>query len=426
MSYGNKPNEIKHSKVALRVEEYVAERVQSLGYTADLNSEDVYQLTDANIVEVVDSDPSVSITIDVNDFGSINFWNELGGYNKTRDNDVTNTNSASGLVSLLSISDNPIDFMVSVYETSSNTEPTRSAWFSNCFLDSISATYQVDGFATESFSFSGTSQEWFLNAWGAAEVVKGEYLTTTTLDFTMTDGTARVLTEDGVKVADTLWTEAAGTVTAQGAKTFSSSSRYRLVGTKTDPLSSVPIASSAAVGGIKEGEIEILVWDDDAYPLDPDVGVDGTAYQKLLRAQSVDYELSFDREDLKQLYTGAYYKGLNTTTITSTITVLDSDLELWATLAGYSSEYLSGGSEAVVQMALSDFQSTTNLALRVDIFNTKDYLAHAQATLLKQVTLTGGKVTSVADSYDVPGRGTQTFEVTFTSMSVEGTGRSGR
>ena len=424
MSYGNKPSEIKHSEVALLCEEYVVQRVQSLGYSADLNSEDVYQLTDANVVEVVDGNPAVSLTIDVNDFGSINLWNELGGYHINRDTDQTNFNSASGVVTLAAIEDYPIDFIVTFLE--GGTTAVRSTWFNNCFLDSVSGTYQVDGFATESFSFSGTSQEWLLNDWARASVSTPAYESAASLDWTESVDDAVILTKNGIKLNKwTDWTFDGDKISAVGATTFSASDRFRVVSIDTGKAFPAPDSYTSNIGGIKEGEIEIILWDEDVRPHDPDFGTDGTAFQKLLRAQSVDYEVSFDREDLNQLYTGVYYKGLNSSSITATINVLDSDLELWSVLTGYSNDY-SAASSDLTNMALTDFQSTTNISLRIDIFGSKNYLEHNSSTLLKYITMTGGKVTSVNDSFDVPGRGSQTFELTFTGFQVNGTGLTGR
>jgi hypothetical protein len=172
------------------------------------------------------------------------------------------------------------------------------------------------------------------------------------------------------------------------------------------------------------------MWDadgDDAYLVDNSVGVDCASFAKALRVQSIDYEISFDREDLKQLYTGLYYKGLNDINITATITAFDSDLEMWAITTGNYDDWTDGNTNA---MTLTEFQSMNNLSCRVDIFNTKEYADHKAApwpdTLLKQIKFTGGKVTSVGDTRDVPGRGTQTLEITFTGVSYVGSGAQGR
>jgi len=419
VSYGNKPKEIRHPQAALLAENYLVQRVQSLGYTADLNSEEVYQLTDSDVVEVVDSDPSVSITIDSNEFGSINLLNVLAGYY----DQVDNTNTNGGVIDHSDFEEISTDFLVAIKENKTDTTQTRALWFNNCFLDSVSGTYQVDGFASESFSLSGSGQEWFLNAWASARVTRPSAVTSSLLTVGLVDGTARVVTEDGIKLATSYWTQTlGGDISAAGGYSFKADSRYRIVYTQNVNAFPTFSESGSVVGGVKEGEIEIVMWNGDT-DSEPGIGTAGSTATKVLRVQSVDYELSFDREDLKQLYTGTYYKGLNSTSITATISLLDSDLELWALTTGNAADWSAGTLNEIV---LSDFQSASNICIRIDVFNTKDYLQHSSSTLLKSIKFTGGKVTSVGDSRDVPGRGSQTIDIKFTAMSYTGTGLTGR
>jgi hypothetical protein len=436
----SKPNEIRHPQAALLAEEYVCQRVQSLGYTADLNSEEVNQLTDANVVEVVDSDPTVSLTIDSNEFGSINLMNQLAGFNlfpsnlgdakltyPTWDgNTVDNTNHRDGTISHVDFGQVATDFMVPIKEVSDGTT-SRTLWFSNCFIDSVSGTYQVDGFASESVSMSGSAQQWFLNAWSHARVETAIFSSTAALDHSDGDvagGGAEIVyvTEDGIKLPAANWTASGSTIAAVGY-TFASGSRYRyVVVPNAGSFPTLTQDTGSLIGGVKEGEIELILWDG-TYNTEPGIGVSGDNSFKGLRVQSIDYEFSFDREDLKQLYTGTYYKGLNTINITASLSVLDSDLELWALTTGNLPAFTA---ETLKTLQLSDFQSMGDLAARVDVFNTKDYLLHDTGTLLKSITLIGGKVTSVGDSRDVPGRGTQTFEIQFTEAYFTGTGLVGR
>jgi len=435
----SKPNEIRHPQAALLAEEYVCQRVQSLGYTADLNSEEVHQLTDANVVEVVDSDPTVSLSIDINEFGSINIYNQLAGFTAfptsfdTADAKygfteatLDNTNHRDGTISHVDFGEIGTDFMVHVKETSDGTT-TRALWFSNCFIDSLSGTYQVDGFASESVSMSGSAQRWFLNAWAGATIGYSEWLGVGGVDHSMSDlgsdGSVLYLTEDGIILSDSLYTVAAAQFVQAGGHDFPEDSRFRYIYVpSTVVFPTIPQDTGTLIGGVKEGEIELIMWDSDL-KAEPGIGVDGAADIQALRVQSIDYEISFDREDLKQLYTGTYYKGLNTITVTASLNVLDSDLQMWALATGNTNNYTN---DIVNTMSLADFQSMSTLDARIDVFNTKDYLLHAGDTLLKSITLIGGKVTSVGDSRDVPGRGSQTFEVQFTNAHFTGTGLVGR
>jgi len=427
VSYGNKPNEIRHPQAALLANEYVCQRIQSLGYTADLNS-----------------DPSVSLTIDINEFGSINVYNQLAGYREFPSSrpgahdhygftgaSVDNTNHKDGTVSHTDFAEVATDFLVPIKESASGTAQTRALWFNNCFVDSVSGTYQVDGFASESIALSGSSQQWCLNAWAGSRVGYAPVVTGASghLDGThrTSDGDYVILTEDGVKLDDQYWgVSGADDLTAEGGYNFKADSRYYYVFVYTGANNTFPSISldpASPVGGIREGEIEIMMWDNTRY-VDPGIGTAASSL-RVLRLQSVDYEISFDREDLKQLYTGTYYKGLNNTNITATITANDSDLEMWALTAGKYFDWNQSSSD-VTSMSLADFQNMSNLSMRVDIFNTSDYLLHSSTTLLKSITLHDGKVTSVGDSFDVPGRGTQTIDLSFKRAHFTGTGLVGR
>lgn len=417
MSYGSKPIEVRHSRAALFAENFVVPRVQSLGYTADLNSEEVNELANSEVVEVVNGDPSVSLTVDINEYGSIDFLNQLSS---SYIGQTSNTNTNDGTIDVSDFETASTDFNVTIDEDGSGAI-NRSSWFNNGYIESVSGTYQVDGFATESYSLSCTGQRWYL---GTVPNVISRYVVVTDGRLDNTDGvaTATVVTENGLILPSSYWgADTAYDITTNDETVWSpsASNRYRvLYAISTTHQSPSNVASP--IGGVKEGEIEIVMWDTNQFDA-THVGTDTS--DQLLRVQSVDYEVSFDREDLKQLYTGNYAKGLNSTSITATISANSSDLEMWA-LASSNQQDWSGSDIASID--LSDFQSVNTLALRIDIFNTNNYSNHDENTLLKQIYLGGGKVTNVGDSFDVPGRGSDTMEITFNTMHYHGTGVEGR
>lgn len=438
MSYGTKPNEIRHPQAALLAEEYVCQRIQSLGYTADLNSEEVNQLTDPNVVEVVDADPTVSLTIDINEFGSINLYNQLAGFYGFPDDvnrvaweydfkkaSVDNTNHRDGTISHTDFGEVATDFLVAIKDTEAATIQARALWFSNCFVDSVSGSYQVDGFASESISLTGTQQRWFLNSFASARIQKAVWLDADNLDTTGT-GAPQMLTEDGILLPASYYAIGGSGFVSSGGYSFKENSRYRHMFLPASPsFPNIENDGANPIGGVKEGELELLMWDSNEFADEPLYGSEGIATQKMLRVQSVDYEISFDREDLKQLYTGTYYKGLNDSNITSTVTVLESNLELWALGTSNWADFTEGV-PSVHYYSLSDFQSMSDIQLRIDVFNTKTYINHGPSTILKSIRLHDGKITSVSDSKDVPGRGTVTFDITFKRANYVGHGLSGR
>lgn len=422
-----KPNEIRHSQVSCELENYCLQRGQSLAYSVDLNSESVDQLTDSDVVENVDSDPSVSITLDSNEFGSTLLYTILSGRYEGYPDET---------FSVSDIQSNPVDLLVSVKENSSATVANRSAWFNYCFVDSISGSYQVDSFASESVSLSGNSLRWYSVAdsteFGATKILK----------FNNSDGTGAVdtyfddptiltselhaLTEDGLIIPSSkyVFNQTTHSVVPNFGSDFSftDEGRYRGI-IYNRPELPTPNDVNDPIGGLVAKEIEVVMWDSNVDPIDWKTSVGTATMKQALRVQSFDYEISFDREVLKQTMTGLYSQSVNSTSITATVALNDSDLEHWARMSGNWSDYTTGNLDSV---NLSQFQNMSSLSCRLDLFNTKDPLNHTAATLLKQLYFTGGKITSIGDSRDVPGRGTQTFEIRFDELVIRGTGAQGR
>ena len=75
-------------------------RVQTLGSTTTFTSEDVFQLGELDIVDVVDDVPSVAITLDTNDWGSIDTIATLANVDKT----VFNVSASSANANLTVVS----------------------------------------------------------------------------------------------------------------------------------------------------------------------------------------------------------------------------------------------------------------------------------------------------------------------------------
>lgn len=65
-----RPARIRYTKAACIVEDKQADRIQALGSTSSLTTEDLYELSNLNKTEVVDDVPAVDITIDSNEYGS--------------------------------------------------------------------------------------------------------------------------------------------------------------------------------------------------------------------------------------------------------------------------------------------------------------------------------------------------------------------
>jgi len=420
-----KPAEVRYSQVACEFENYCLQRGQSLTYNVDLNSEEVNQLTDENIVEIVDADPSVTINLETNEFGSVVLLGVLAGYYAGHTDNTFSTDL---------IEENPIDVLVSIKDSLGDTSAYRSAWFNYCFVDSITGSYVVDGFAKESVSLSGKSMRWFQNTTGsgtgATKIFRytknaSGYLEVDSLfDEPGVVGGLHVLTEDGQIVPDSSYTYDTLThaITPVGDFTFSDTKRYRGIfwGRQDFPQ---PVDVGNPIGGIVASELEVVLWDASAETIDWHNDVGTTTSRRLLRAQSIDYEISFDREVLKETLSSMFSSSVNSVSITATITLLDSDLEELAIGAGKYTDYTSGD---LTTFTLDDFQNVSDLRLCINIFNTRLPSNHNIDSLLKQIYFTGGTITGIGKSADVPGRGTRTIDVKFSDCTVRGTGAAGR
>lgn len=76
-----KPTRIKHSGLALYLNDKQIDRVQSLGTTVGLNATDVLEIGNVNVVEVIDGIPAVEVTIEANQYGSIKTASQLANKN---------------------------------------------------------------------------------------------------------------------------------------------------------------------------------------------------------------------------------------------------------------------------------------------------------------------------------------------------------
>jgi hypothetical protein len=74
-------NRIKHSSVAPFANDRQLDRVQTLGVSGRLDSEDISEIGNLDIVEVVDNTPTVDITLDTNQYGSNKTLFTLAGKN---------------------------------------------------------------------------------------------------------------------------------------------------------------------------------------------------------------------------------------------------------------------------------------------------------------------------------------------------------
>lgn len=458
-----KHRQIKHTHSACVIDDFITPRVTSWGYSSDLASEEIEELGNPNIVEVLDDTPTVSSTLDLNDYGSVQtlaVLSERMQYSANNDSThwtVTNTHFEEAAVDLL-------NHIKSGADDSLN---DRAVWLNNCTVTSYSGTYSVDGFATESISLENSAQTQFINNYKYVRVLRpvvhydiadptgtiagacdgtmalavspsvGDSTTYSDFDYwnelgdlwraTTGEVTGLYLTVDGVVQTDADWaydgTWVASTVGNLGNIDFSATNRYRLIarheGLEGD---STNFAGPTATGraGLRKGNTKLYFWDSGSGAAGSSAPTVGSSYYSK-RIQSISIDVSWNREQLEQLGEHEpYFRGVESTEVTATLNAIGSNAELFAIAAGMTVDGTGFYSDEVHEMKLTDFQSATNLSARVDVFNSTDTAKHVANNRCKYITMTGGKVTSFGHSIDVPGRLSDDLTLTFNAVTWVG------
>ncbi len=156
-------------------------RVQTLGSTTTFTSEDVFELGQLDIIDVVDDVPSVAITLDTNDWGSIDTIATLAnvdksGFAATATAANANLTAVSGTTSIAYYhgvalasfgASNYFDLWAPVQEeadlgTASN-DIDQTMYMPGCYVNSIEFGYSTGANATENYGAETDSKFWFLN-----------------------------------------------------------------------------------------------------------------------------------------------------------------------------------------------------------------------------------------------------------------------
>jgi hypothetical protein len=77
----SKPTRIQHGGVGVYLNDTQADRVQTFGSSTALNTEDLKEVGNKNIVEVIDGIPTIDVTLDTNQYGSIKTICQLSNQN---------------------------------------------------------------------------------------------------------------------------------------------------------------------------------------------------------------------------------------------------------------------------------------------------------------------------------------------------------
>ena len=437
------PNSIRYDWVSCVIDGVVARRVQTLGSSTDFSQEKLLELGDQGFAEVTD-EAAVSLTLDTNDWGSVNTMALLAGLYATAfaaDNGGYKGSAGDNtyVIDQNSFQDAAVDITAPVSED--GTVLARTLYLGYCFVSSLSLAYDVGGVATENYSLESDFKRWYLNDHKKTLVYKAAYHDATTAVIAATQlqtgYTGLLVTVNGVVQADQLTasgrpgmgstitlTNVTTTteVTASPALVLAATDRIRVVVSQNSSsvftwLTSTP----SGIGGVKKGLVEIVL----SSSLDSTLPLTNT---KSLRVQSVTIDVDLSREVLEELGNyRAYARSLQTPIpISATVTVNDSDLQMWADL----SQLTWDGN--LDELDIRDFVKTSILEVRIfkdkndhtiDTSGANGTTAGAN-TLLKLVRLENCSIASESHTVSVGGIAQQEFGLTAESIVVSGTGLS--
>ena len=204
-------------------------RVQTLGSTSTFNSTDIFELGQLKILDVVDDVPTVAVTLDTNDWGSVYSAAALAGvrslnFDQTATSVTANLTVNSGTGSEVAyfngvaLSDFGLDSAkVNIWapvqtESAMGTADNlidQTLFLRGCYANNLALSYGAGANGTENYTLETDNKIWLLN--NAKFVAQEEFDFTTvasgTVELALTDGTGVIPTLSDNKLGFLLKTE---------------------------------------------------------------------------------------------------------------------------------------------------------------------------------------------------------------------------
>jgi len=137
-------------------------RVQTFGAQATLNSEDVNELGNLEVVEVVDNVPSVAITLNVNDHGSLTIPALLAGKNPKTTRFVRAADFENASVDIYAPIIKGEDYgKTNADVVQGDLDIFRTVYINNAFVNSMNMNYNTGAIATEEYALESDNKAWF-------------------------------------------------------------------------------------------------------------------------------------------------------------------------------------------------------------------------------------------------------------------------
>lgn len=407
-------------------------RVQTLGSSTTFSSTDLFELGQQDIIDVVDDVPTVNLTLDTNDWGTIRtaaVFARVPTTNFGVTATVTNANLAvvSGTTDIayyhgISLSDygktgSEFDLWAPVQSESAlgtaDDEVDQTLFISRCFATAINLSYSTGGEATENYTAETDNKTWFLNDGRFISQEEWTTLSGTTYDLGLADGVEEVATlsdsnraflyidpatgrrsavidrADGTRTyvpivngaatsTEAGYSDTTNVVTLPGSVSvgpndtvkirYASSAYADTSGTSDIQRANYFTAATDASTGDHSNVGGLRQGQIEIYLVDPDVT---TSYDLSLRLQSVSVSAALTREALSELgHLKPYDRPVTfPVEITTTVEATAGDLETFAKFAGKETEFEGG---TLIDLTIDHLLQKDNLILVAMLYDQTD------------------------------------------------------
>jgi hypothetical protein len=407
------------------IDEFGVRRAQRLTYTPNFNNVEVSEIGGLGLIETIPELITTTTNLDTNDWGTTDTLAMVMGEKAARPYN-------SGVINYYQITEADfgnaiVDILVQVQEDSTL---RRTRYLPNQYLTGFTLTYNVDGVASENYTFAGDQDYDFVGAWADVRSYRGKYATPGSFQIsgflTVANCTGIFITCNNqiVSTGNQITFAAGGSntlVSSTNYTGFDSSAKLRFVGAKWPSADTFAQRVTAAYvntpgyGAIMGRQVYIYLGDST---------MTEATKVKALRLQSVSIAADLGRTDLKELGNETLVGKILNIPIRINITceASDSDLETYARLVGGATltawntyQGTPAGTQSYVQLKSSLLANGTKNMI-VDIYKERA----SATTMLKKITITGLFVSGKSGEISSTARGSLTWNLQGSYITITG------
>jgi len=421
------PKEIRPGDVIVYFDDYPVLRAQRVDISPNFGNQELSEIGSSNIVESVPETITSQVSVETNGVGGVDVFQKLMG---EKASDPYTSGGNDGVLTQDDFENAIVDFACAIQEEGTL---RRTVYVPNCYLTGFDFNFSVDGVHTENYTFLGDVDYDCLSNYADTRIAIGGYSALTGVSgfvisgYTLETGYAGLQASTGgiirASTTDiTLTNSGSDTWVQWPAATYSgvaSADRCRLLYYKSTPDTYATKQSAAGLAGTGRAgvfgrQVEIFLGS----------GITGAASEKALRVQSVGINGDLSREELEELGNNRVVnKRLNTPLrLNLTVEVAEHDLEMYARLIGGTTwtnfqDYKNN--EASENLLLSSSDVTTDSTLIVKVYKER---GDTHTTQLEQITMSGLYLTSKSREVSSTSRGTMSFGLQGSYITISGTG----